>query len=142
MSTVNKEAATSAKAKGHAAFSAKNYEEAIKHFKEAMGHDPTDPVFYSNLSACYALSMPPNYADALKYGEKCVSLKPDWAKGYSRKGYAEYHLGKLAEAEATYAKGLQFAPQDAVLLSSAKTVEDARARGAGPASTSSAAGGG
>ena len=136
MSTVNKEAAAAAKANGTAALSAKNYGDAVRHFTEAIGHDPTNHIFYSNRCVCYVSSVPPNYADALHDAEKCISLKPGWAKGYKLKGLAECSLGKLAEAEATYAKGLQFAPQDAVLLSSAKTVEDARARGAGPASTS------
>jgi stress-induced-phosphoprotein 1 len=124
---VNKEAAAAAKAKGNAAFSAKNYEEGIKHFTEAIGHDPTDHVFYSNRSACYASSSPPDYTKALADGEKCVSIKPDWPKGYSRKGLAEFNIGKLSEAEATYAKGLELAPQDAALLEGAKNVKDALA---------------
>ena len=55
-------------------------------------------------------------------------MKPEWAKGYKLKGLAEYSLGKLAEAEATYAKGLQFAPEDAELLEDAKIVEEGRVR--------------
>lgn len=50
-----------------------------------------------------------------------MELKPDWPKGYSRKGFAEYNLGqlgqkqKLADAEATYNEGLKLAPEDATL---------------------------
>ena len=38
-----------------------------------------------------------------------------------------FNLGKLSEAEATYAKGLELAPQDAALLEGAKNVKDALA---------------
>merc|ERR1719387_2516206 len=130
--SVDKEKAQAAKAKGNTEFQAKNYEEAIKHFTEAIGHDPNDHVFYSNRSACYASSSPPDYGKALSDGEKCVSLKPDWPKGYSRKGLAEFNLGKLPEAEATYAAGLELAPADAALQEGAKNVKEAMARGPMP----------
>ena len=38
-----------------------------------------------------------------------------------------FNLGKLSEAEATYAKGLELAPQDGPLLEGAKNVKDALA---------------
>ena len=91
----NKEAASTANAKGNAAFSAKNFGEAVKHYTEAIGHDPSSYIFYSNRSACYALSMPPNYADSLQDAKKCVSLKPDFAAGYSRKGLAESEFSQI-----------------------------------------------
>jgi len=120
---VNKEAAQAAKAKGNAEFSAKNYAEAIKHFTEAIGHDDTDHVFYSNRSACYASTE--KYEEAYADAQKCVTLKPDWAKGYSRKGLAEFNLGKLEDSLKTYEKGLSLAPQDAALLDGAKNVKAA-----------------
>ena len=70
MSTVNKEAAAAAKANGTAALSAKNYGDAVRHFTEAIGHDPTNHVLHSNRSVCYVLSVPPNYAAALQDAEK------------------------------------------------------------------------
>jgi small glutamine-rich tetratricopeptide repeat-containing protein alpha len=39
-------AAAAAKAKGNAALSAKNFEEAVAAYTEAIGHDATDKVFY------------------------------------------------------------------------------------------------
>jgi stress-induced-phosphoprotein 1 len=47
------------KAKGNAAFSAKNYDEAIQHYSDAIAaaSDPTADavhVLYSNRSACYS----------------------------------------------------------------------------------------
>ena len=46
-------------------------------------------------SACYASSSPPDYTKALADGEKCVSIKPDWPKGYSRKGLAESEFSQI-----------------------------------------------
>lgn len=102
---MDKESALRAKEAGNREFSAKNYAEAIKHFTEAIQHDPSDHVFYSNRSACYAsLSQ---YQEALADGNKCVELKPDWVRGYTRKALAEFYLGEYDAAEATYRKGLE-----------------------------------
>ena len=43
-------------AKGNAAFTSGKFEEAIGHFTEAIGVDPTNHVFYSNRSACQVRS--------------------------------------------------------------------------------------
>jgi len=126
---VDKAAAAEAKAKGNAAFSAKQYQDAIGHFTEAIAHDPTDHVFFSNRSACY--SSVEKYSEALEDANQCVKLRPDWAKGYTRKGLAEYFLGKHDEAEATYKKGLELAPGDAALAGGLKQVQDAKARVSG-----------
>ena len=40
-------------AKGNAAFSAGNYEEAIQHFTAAIEKDPSNHVLYSNRSASH-----------------------------------------------------------------------------------------
>ncbi|CAJ1439795.1 unnamed protein product [Effrenium voratum] len=96
----DKAKAAEAKAKGNAEFQAKNYKEAIKHFTEAIKHDPSDHVFFSNRSACYASLE--QYDKALEDGTECVRLKPDWAKGYTRKGLAEYFLSKYDNAADTY----------------------------------------
>jgi len=90
----DKEQAQEAKKKGNAAFVAKDYAEAIKFFTEAIKHDPSDHVFFSNRSACYASLE--KYEEALKDGAECVKLKPEWPKGYTRKGLAEFFLEKYA----------------------------------------------
>jgi len=120
----DKEKAQAAKAKGNAEFSAKNYKAAIKHFTEAIGFDPSDHVFYSNRSACYAST--DEYEKALEDGTKCVSLKPDWPKGYTRKGLAEFFLTKYDDASETYKAGLKLAPEDAAMKEGLKKAMDAK----------------
>jgi tetratricopeptide (TPR) repeat protein len=88
----DKEKAAEAKALGNKEFQAKNFKAAIEHFTEAIKHDPTDHVFFSNRSACFA-SME-QYDKALEDGAECVKLKPDWPKGYTRKAHAEFFLKK------------------------------------------------
>eukprot|EP00746_Dinoflagellata_sp_MGD_P165034 gnl/MRDRNA2_/MRDRNA2_94073_c0_seq1.p1 gnl/MRDRNA2_/MRDRNA2_94073_c0~~gnl/MRDRNA2_/MRDRNA2_94073_c0_seq1.p1 ORF type:complete len:573 (-),score=192.98 gnl/MRDRNA2_/MRDRNA2_94073_c0_seq1:80-1798(-) len=121
---VNKEAAAAAKAKGNADFQAKNFEAAIGHFTEAIKNDPTDHVFYSNRSACFASLS--KYTEALEDGKKCVEIKADWHKGYARKGLAEFYLKKYEEAEATYKAGLKLAPEDSSLKEGLQRVMDAK----------------
>lgn len=126
---VDKEKAAAAKAEGNKHFAAKEFQEAIKHFTEAIGHDPTDHVFFSNRSACYTSLQ--EYQKGLDDAKKCVELKPDWAKGYSRKGAAEIGLRDYDAAEKSYEAGLKLAPQDAALLDGQKQVKAAKAAGPG-----------
>mmetsp|Transcript_10275 Transcript_10275/g.16417 ORF Transcript_10275/g.16417 Transcript_10275/m.16417 type:complete len:150 (-) Transcript_10275:15-464(-) len=120
----DKPKAAEAKVKGNSAFTAKNYEEAIRHFTEAISHDATDHVFFSNRSACYASLE--QYEKALQDGAECVKLKPDWSKGYARKGLAEFFLERLEDAAETYKAGLKLAPEDAGLKEGLQKVMDAK----------------
>lgn len=132
--------AAAAKTKGNAAFSAKSFKEAIKHFTEAIGHDPTDHVFFSNRSACYASLE--DYDKALEDGTQCVKLKPDWPKGYTRKGLAEFFLMKYDDAVETYKAGLKLAPEDATLKEGLKKASDAKYEVPGAGAKAGGGGGG
>lgn len=116
--------AARAKAKGNAAFQAQNYEESVLHFTEGIQHNPSDIVLYSNRSASYVHL--DDYTNALKDGEKCVSLNPEWARGYARKGLAEFHLCQYDKAAATYKAGLDLAPSDPLLVEGLKEVKNAK----------------
>ncbi|KAG8037411.1 hypothetical protein G9C98_005621 [Cotesia typhae] len=96
------------KDKGNAALQEGKYENAIKFYTEAIALDGKNHVLYSNRSAAHAKSG--NYEKALEDAEKTVSLKSDWAKGYSRKGSALAYLGRLNESIAAYETGLQLDP--------------------------------
>ena len=64
---------------------------------------------------------------ALQDAQKCVELKPDWAKGYSRLGGAHYGLGSFQEAIDAYKKGLDIDGSNAALQSGLKDAEVALA---------------
>ncbi|KAF0931674.1 hypothetical protein E2562_005671 [Oryza meyeriana var. granulata] len=102
--------ADEAKAKGNAAFSAGRFEEAARHFTDAIALAPENHVLYSNRSA--ALASVHRYSEALADAEKTVELKPDWAKGYSRLGAAHLGLGDAASAVTAYEKGLALDPSN------------------------------
>ncbi|CAA0842292.1 Hsp70-Hsp90 organizing protein 3 [Striga hermonthica] len=118
--------ADEAKAKGNAAFSAGNYDDAIRHFTDAIGLAPTNHVLYSNRSAAYASLR--KFSEALSDAQKTVELKPDWGKGYSRLGAAHMGLHKYGEAVSAYKKGLEIDPNNDALKSGLADAEAATAR--------------
>ena len=61
--------------------------------------------------ARYRLHLPPR---GIEDANKCIALKPDWPKGYSRLGAAHYLAGQLNEAAKAYAKGLGIDPTNEV----------------------------
>jgi stress-induced-phosphoprotein 1 len=98
------------KDKGNTFIKNKHYEEALNCYNEAIKADPKDHIHYSNRSACYINLN--NFQKALEDAEQCIKIKPDWAKGYLRKGMAEFKLDKLEEAAETYKKGLEIDPNN------------------------------
>lgn len=120
----NIEEANKYKALGNECFSAKKYEEAVQHFSKAIELNSNDHVFFSNRSACYASLE--EYEKALEDADRCVSIKPDWSKGYLRKGLAEFYLEKHEEAEKTYQKGLELDPSNQQLKEGLDRVKESK----------------
>jgi tetratricopeptide (TPR) repeat protein len=77
-----KKAAAGHKELGNKMFVSGKFDEAAKHFTDALNEDPTDHVFYSNRSACYASVG--KLSAAVEDANKCVELKPEWGKGGER----------------------------------------------------------
>ena len=93
------------KNKGNQAFQAGNFDEAVKLFSEAIAINPNNHVYFSNRSGAYASLE--NYEKALEDAEKCIEINPSWAKGYARKGFAQFYMNDIEGAKQTYEKGLE-----------------------------------
>nr|BAN66008.1 tetratricopeptide repeat domain containing protein [Babesia bovis] len=108
---------------GNEAFKAGRFLDAVQHFTAAIQANPSDGILYSNRSGAYASLQ--RFQEALDDANQCVSLKPDWPKGYSRKGLALYKLGRLQEARTAYQEGLKIDPANEPLMSGLREVESA-----------------
>ena len=113
--------AEEAKALGNAAFKAKQYPEAIAHFTTAIAADPKSQVLYSNRSAAHAAAE--EYKSALLDANKCIDLKPDWAKGHSRRGAAYVGLKNWRAAIGAYEAGLELDPASANMKEELATLQ-------------------
>ncbi|CAI5729530.1 unnamed protein product [Peronospora destructor] len=122
--SVMTETAAEWKAKGNAALSSGNAQEAVDCYTKAIALVPNDHVFYSNRSAAF-LSLD-DALHALEDAELCIKTKPDWPKAYSRKGAALHSLKRYDEATAAYNDGLKLDASNAACLSGIKEVEKAQ----------------
>jgi stress-induced-phosphoprotein 1 len=101
-------------------------------FTEAIAIEPTNHILYSNRSAAYASKKSKDdFEKALEDANKVVEIKPDWAKGWGRKGAAMHGLGDLLGAHDAYEEGLKLDPANAANKSGLAAVNraiDAEAR--------------
>lgn len=111
------------KAEGNAAFAKKDFNKAIDCFTKAIELDASNHVLYSNRSACYASQK--KFDKALEDAEKTTKIKPDWAKGYSRKGAALHGQGDLIGALDAYEQCLEIEPSNAQAKQGLASVKDA-----------------
>eukprot|EP00743_Colponemidia_sp_Colp-15_P007291 GILK01007874.1.p1 GENE.GILK01007874.1~~GILK01007874.1.p1 ORF type:complete len:518 (+),score=59.49 GILK01007874.1:37-1554(+) len=84
------------KQEGNQAFQNHKFGNAIKQYGLALEIDPYNAVLYSNRSAAY--SEVENYVFAYKDACRCIRLRPEWTKGYFRKGIALQGLKQLKKA--------------------------------------------
>jgi len=92
------------KNRGNEEFKQQNYAKAIDFYSRAIALEPTQHTLFSNRSAAYKSSG--DYDAAISDAQQCISLKPEWHKGYLRKGEVFVHRNMLEEAEAAYKEGL------------------------------------
>ncbi len=87
--------ATALKDKGNALFKEKRFEDAIEFYNHAIKlHE--DPVFHSNISACYV-----SLGDLDKVVEsstRALELKPDYSKALLRRASAYENMGRYQDA--------------------------------------------
>merc|ERR1712130_273148 len=120
---LNVKKAIAAQRRGNAHFVEQEWNEAIAEYTKAIELYDKDHSYYSNRSACYAAT--DKYDEALSDGRKCVELKPDWAKGYGRVGYALFKLEKLDEAKKAYEDGLKLDANNSTLKDGLSQCEQA-----------------
>ena len=109
------------KEKGNALVKEKKYKEALDCYTKSIEIDPNDPILYSNRSAMH-LNLN-EFDQALTDAEKAISLKPEYAKAYLRKGKALEGLEKFDEALKTYKLGLEKDNGNAQLLQASQELE-------------------
>ena len=67
--------------------------ECSEKFSQAIELEPDNHVLYSNRSGAWASKR--DFDKALEDANKTTELKPDWAKGWGRKGAALHGTGDL-----------------------------------------------
>lgn len=87
--------------------------------------DDRDHICLSNRSAAYLKKGEPEAA--LEDAEKCIRLKPYYAKGYIRKAGALHAMAKFTAAVKTYQQGLLQCPGDKTLRQGLEQAKRARA---------------
>lgn len=111
----------SLKAQGNEAFKKGDFAQAASFYQQAIdaveaaahaafseedkqGIQKEAASLHSNLS-CALLKLG-NSSQALEQAEKCTQVKPEWHKGWFRKGEAHFALGEYEKAELAYKKAL------------------------------------
>jgi len=108
---------------GNKAFAAKDYNQAIQLFSDAIQLDPQNHVLHSNRSAAHAGNR--NWQQALIDAESAIRCNPSWSKGYARKGAALHGSKRWDEAIAAYEEGLKI-EDSAALRKGLQEVKDAK----------------
>ncbi|KAI4850855.1 TPR-like protein [Aureobasidium sp. EXF-8845] len=111
------------KAEGNKLFAAKDFQAAAQKFGEAIELDPSNHVLYSNRSGAYASLR--DWEKALDDATKTTEIKPDWAKGWGRKGAALHGMGNLVDATDAFEKAVELDPNNAQAKSGLEAVRRA-----------------
>ncbi|KFH44448.1 Heat shock protein-like protein [Hapsidospora chrysogenum ATCC 11550] len=111
------------KALGNKAMADKNFDDAVDKFTQAIAVQPDNHILYSNRSAAYASKR--DWDNALADAEKTTQIKPDWPKGWGRKGAALHGKGDLVGANDAYEAGLKHDANNAQLKNGLAAVQRA-----------------
>lgn len=98
---------------GKAAFTAKNYEEAITHFKAATEKDPKVDIIWANLGRAYDANK--NYEEAVGAYSKAIELKPTESNYFLNLSLIQISMGKMEEGKVSIEKAASLNPANAGL---------------------------
>jgi len=96
------------KLQGGKAVEVKDYASALKFYSEAINLDPKDAVLYSNRSFCHVKLG--EAFEAFRDANTCITLRPEWTKGYYRKGAALMLLKEYKQACDAFMAGIKLDP--------------------------------
>lgn len=92
---------SSAKEAGDRSYREGRYTEAIASYQRVISEGGAEPhKVFANMCACH-LQLG-QLQSALSDAEACIRIKPEWVKGYLRKGSCLVRLGRKADALAAY----------------------------------------
>uniref|UniRef100_A0A1B6FIQ3 Uncharacterized protein n=1 Tax=Cuerna arida TaxID=1464854 RepID=A0A1B6FIQ3_9HEMI len=100
--------------------------EAVFHYSHAIKLDPKNYSLYSNRSLAFLKSQ--QYYYALEDAKETIRLKPDWPKGYFRKGEVEAATYNYTDAVLSYTLALRLLPEDPTLAAALERTTRERAR--------------
>jgi stress-induced-phosphoprotein 1 len=106
---------------GNKAFSAKDFDEAIKCYTKAIAADKTNHLYFSNRSASYASKK--EWELAITDAKECIKLDPTFIKGYYRLATAQIEAKHLDAAATTIKQGLNIDPDNAQLMKLSKNIK-------------------
>ncbi|CAL0328096.1 unnamed protein product [Lupinus luteus] len=101
--------ATSLKDQGNEFFKSGKYLKAAALYTQAIKKDPSNPTLYSNRAAAF-LQLD-KLSKALDDAEMTIKLKPEWEKGYFRKGSILEAMKRYDDALAAFQIALQYNPK-------------------------------
>ncbi|KAL4857231.1 Small glutamine-rich tetratricopeptide repeat-containing protein beta [Chlorella vulgaris] len=105
VATESAAAAEQLKEQGNEQHRCGNHLKAAALYTQGLKADPTNAVLFSN--RCAALLKLSKTTKALADAEECIRLRPDWDKGYFRKGAVLEALEKMDEALESYQAAYQ-----------------------------------
>ncbi|SAL95053.1 hypothetical protein [Absidia glauca] len=108
------EKALSAKEKGNACFQQQQFQQAIRHYSEAIELDPTNAIYFVNRAMAHLKLK--NYLQAEQDCTKCLELQPTHVKALWRRGIALRALGRSKEARKDFERALQIEPGNKLIL--------------------------
>ncbi|KAJ6519403.1 TPR-like protein [Mycena sanguinolenta] len=123
ISAADKAQAEKFKQSGNALMSAKQYDQAIEAYTQAIALDPTNAIYYSNRAAAY--SSKSDHLSAVGDAEQAIKIDPKFVKAYHRLGHAQYSLTDFRASADAFERGLKLDPNNAGLKSG---LENSKAR--------------